>query len=80
MNRSDADKPLSQEQRLEVFRALVEAQDAGMPVTESRKAVAQRFGISEHQVRHIEREGFDWLWPPLDLPAQGEGEAGPPRD
>ncbi len=70
MERADVDRPLSQEQRLEIFRALVEAQDSGTAVAESRKAVAERFGITEHQVRHIEREGLDALWPPLDSPEQ----------
>jgi hypothetical protein len=78
MHSPEADRPLTQEQRLEVFRALVEAQDGGMAVAESRKAVAGRFGISEHQVQHIEREGLDGLWPPLDLPPDYEAEEGPP--
>ncbi len=79
MDQSGADKQLAQEQRLEAFRALVEAQDSGSSVAQSRKAVAERFGISEQQLRHIEREGLDELWPPLELPAEEE-EAGPPRD
>jgi hypothetical protein len=60
-----ADKPLSLDERKEVFRALVVAQDAGMAVAQSRKAVAERFGLREEQVRRIEREGLDGGWPPL---------------
>jgi hypothetical protein len=45
--------------------ALVEAQDRDMTVAQSRKLVADRFGLSESQVRAIEREGLDRQWPPL---------------
>jgi hypothetical protein len=43
----------------------VDAQDNNMSVTESRTAIANRFGVSERQVRQIEREGLDNGWPPL---------------
>jgi hypothetical protein len=33
----------------------------------SRKLVVQRFGVSEGQVRQIEREGMDNQWPPLEF-------------
>ncbi len=59
------DKTLSQTERMEVFQALVEAQDQNMTVTQSRKTVAERFGINEEQVRRIEQEGLDGDWPPL---------------
>ena len=36
-----------------------------MMVAQSRKLVAERFGVSEGQVRHIEPEGMDNNWPPL---------------
>ncbi len=51
--------------RKEIFLALVEAQDRNMTVEQSRKEVAERFGVSESQVRTIEREGLDEGWPPL---------------
>ncbi len=60
-----ADKTLSLAERMEVFLALVEAGDRGLTVPQSRKTVAERFGISEEQVRRIEREGLDGNWPPL---------------
>jgi hypothetical protein len=50
---------------MELFLALVEAQDGQMSVAQSRTAVADRFGVSEQQVRQIEREGLDGNWPPL---------------
>lgn len=60
-----ADKTLSQEERMAVFLALVEAQDGDQSVAQSRRSVAKQFGISEEQVRRIEREGLDSEWPPL---------------
>jgi hypothetical protein len=59
------DRPLSQEDRMQVFLALVQAQDSDMTVSQSREAVAMRFGLTERQVRHIEREGLGGEWPPL---------------
>lgn len=60
-----ADKDLSQGERMEVFLALVEGQDSGLAVAKSREAVATRFGLSDQQVRRIEREGIEAEWPPL---------------
>ncbi len=60
-----ANKPLSQEERMDIFLALVKAQDGELTVAQSRKAVAQQFGVSEQQVGRIEREGLDGNWPPL---------------
>jgi hypothetical protein len=59
-------KTLPEARRKEIFLALVEAQDQEMPVDVSRKVVAERFGVSEDQVRQIEREGLDNDWPPLE--------------
>ena len=59
------DKPLSEEQRKEVFFALVDAQDHEMDVAQSRQHVAARYGVSHGQIRQIEREGLDNRWPPL---------------
>jgi hypothetical protein len=53
------------EQRRAVFRALLEAQDAGASVAQSRADVAERFGVTPEQVKEIEREGLDNEWPPL---------------
>ena len=56
---------LTESRRQEIFLALVTAQDHDMSVSESRKLVAQRFGISEDAVLKIEREGIENNWPPL---------------
>jgi len=61
----EAEKPVPEARRREIFLALVDAQDHEMTVAQSRKAVAERFGVSESQVRQIEREGLDRGWPPL---------------
>ncbi len=59
------EKPLPGPRRQEIFLAQVEAQDRGVSPAESRRAVAARFGVSEGQVRQVEREGLDNDWPPL---------------
>jgi hypothetical protein len=60
-----ADQQIAEHRRKEIFRVLVESQDRKMLVAESRKYVMQQFGVSEGQVRLIEREGMDSQWPPL---------------
>ena len=54
----DSPSPVSRERRQEVFLALVQAQDGGESVRESRSSVARKFGISAEEVRRIEREGI----------------------
>jgi hypothetical protein len=53
--------------RKEIFQALVETQDQepDLGVVGSRKRIADRFGVSESQVKQIEQEGLDREWPPL---------------
>ena len=36
-----------------------------MSVPQSKKAIAEQFGVSEHLIRRIEQEGLDGEWPPL---------------
>ena len=60
-----SENTLPEEARREVFAALVEAQDLGDSVQESRATVAHRFNLTEQDVRMIEREGLDALWAPL---------------
>ena len=42
--------PLPEQTRREIFAALVEAQDDGVDIPESRRVVAARFGMTEQQV------------------------------
>ena len=58
-------KSIPFERRREVFVALVQAQDSRLSVPESRRVTAERFSLSEDQVRRIEQEGLDGEWPPL---------------
>jgi hypothetical protein len=37
-----------------------------LPVAESRREIARRFGISDEVLRAIEREGLDNGWPPFE--------------
>jgi hypothetical protein len=62
---SQKNENLPETTRKEIFQALVEAQDQDMTVAQSRQHVAERFGLSDAQVRQIEREGIDAQWPPL---------------
>ncbi len=59
------EEPLPEPRRKEIFLALVEVQDRDVGVPQSRKTIGRRFGVSEDQIRHIEREGLSRQWPPL---------------
>jgi hypothetical protein len=61
----NSEEQIAEDRRKEIFLALVDAQDHEISVTRSRKLIASRFGISESQIRQIEREGLDCQWPPL---------------
>ena len=53
------------EHRQTIFRTLIEVQDAGQSVAESRKAIAEKYQVTEAVVKEIEKEGIDEQWPPL---------------
>jgi hypothetical protein len=65
MSEGNEDRQLAEDRRKEIFFALVDAQDHEMEVAQSRPFVAQRFGVSESQVRQIEQAGMEQEWPPL---------------
>ncbi len=66
MSAPGPEEELSEERRKEIFRALVEAEDyQEMTRAQARHLVAHRFGLSEIEVRDIEREGMENFWPPL---------------
>jgi hypothetical protein len=58
-------KTLTVKQRKSIFHALVETQDTGIPVPESKKKVAAKFRLTREQLDLIEKEGLDKDWPPL---------------
>jgi hypothetical protein len=65
MTLNDRDEATPEARRKEIFQALVETQDQDVGVVRSRKIVAERYGVSEVQVKLIEEEGLRHEWPPL---------------
>ncbi len=65
MSQDEATEGLSETKRKEIFLALVEAQDQEMSVSKSRQLIIERFGLTDAQIKDIEREGLDNQWPPL---------------
>lgn len=65
MSQDEAADGLTETKRKEIFQALVEAQDQEMSVAKSRQMIIERFGVTDAQIRDIEREGLDNQWPPL---------------
>jgi hypothetical protein len=65
MTRRDDEHQLPVEQRMELFQAVVETQDAGVDKVVTRRRIARRFGVTERAVRRIEEEGLEGEWPPL---------------
>ena len=66
-------KRLTLQQRRDIFRDLVAAQDLGMPVRRSYQVVTEKFEITEQQLRQIEDEGLEKEWPPLNEAMQEVG-------
>jgi hypothetical protein len=62
---SDTPSEPTEDRRREMFAALVDAQDRGLSVHQSRQDVAAMFGVTWNTVVQIEREGMDNDWPPL---------------
>jgi len=65
MSQINGNEQLTEDSRKQIFLAIVDAQDRKMDVAQARITVMERFGLSESQVRLIEREGIDCDWPPL---------------
>ena len=65
MSEDQVTESLPESKRKEIFLALVEAQDHEMSVAQSRQLMIERFGVTDAQIRDIEREGLDNQWPPL---------------
>ena len=57
---------LTNDQKMEAFRILVESQDGGAKVSDSRQRVADQFSLDVQEVIAIERFGITNNWPPLD--------------
>jgi membrane carboxypeptidase/penicillin-binding protein len=67
MTQRKTEEALPETRRKEIFSALVDYQEqmAELNVAQSRKVIAEKFGISDSQLKKIEREGIDEQWPPL---------------
>ena len=52
----------TEDERKAVFIALVETQDKGAGVADSRKLVAEQFGLTVEQVQDVEKEGLAQNW------------------
>jgi hypothetical protein len=59
------DSHIPLERRMEIFQAVVEAQDQGFSSVRARQQVAKQFAVSETAVQRIEEEGLQGEWPPL---------------
>lgn len=57
-------KTLTVKQRQSIFHALVEVQDKGVAVPDSKKSVAAEYHITREQLDLIEKEGLDKDWLP----------------
>jgi hypothetical protein len=70
-------KRLSLQQRREIFRALVEAQDRNtMTVAESLQHIQDEYAIPEDVLRQIQDEGIEKEWPPLNESPLASAAAG----
>ena len=63
-------KRLSLQERKDIFRELVLAQDLGAGVRQSYQIITERYDITDVQLRQIEDEGIDKEWPPLSEAVQ----------
>lgn len=59
--------PSTEIEQKKIFGALVETQDSGSSVLESRKRIAETYGLSWEDIIQIERNGIASRWPPLDV-------------
>jgi hypothetical protein len=66
-------KRLTQQQKQEIFHALVMTQDVVTNVPKSRQMVTEKFEITDKQLREIEDEGIENEWPPLSEAAAEVG-------
>jgi hypothetical protein len=65
MSEQNPAETLPLDRRRAIFLAVVEVQDGGAAVAASRAEVARRFGVTEDEIKAIEREGLANQWPPL---------------
>ena len=64
---------LKASERREIFKELVEAQDLGLNVRDSRKEITEAFDLTIEELKAIENEGIEKEWPPLNEKAADDG-------
>ncbi len=62
-----ASKKLGVNNRKAIFLKLVELQDSGITVRDSKNQIQESFGIEDDELQAIEDEGLDNQWPPLGV-------------
>lgn len=60
-----ASKKLGVNNRKAIFLKLVELQDSGITVRDSKNQIQETFGIEDDELQAIEDEGLENQWPPL---------------
>lgn len=50
----------------DIFRQLVEAEDAGEPTDAARRRLAEQYSLEDREIRSIEAIGIEENWPPLE--------------
>ena len=66
MDTSYSQLALPESRQKEIFLELVNHQDQGLRVSDSRGKVMEHHGISLETIKAIEGRGIDEKWPPLD--------------
>jgi hypothetical protein len=66
-------KRLTLQERKDIFRELVLAQDLGAGVRQSYQIITERYELTDTQLRQIEDEGLEKEWPPLTEAVQTVG-------
>jgi hypothetical protein len=56
---------LTLEQRQAIFRSVIDSQDAGASVAQSRIDTAKLHSVTVEVVKSVEQEGIQNQWPPL---------------
>jgi hypothetical protein len=56
---------MTDDQKKEIFEALVAAQDEKLSVADSRAHIAAKYELTVEQVKEVEELGLKKRWPPL---------------
>lgn len=65
MQTRENERSISEQIPHEIFAALIDIQESGISLHQSRESVAERYDLPYSQIAKIEREGVLNNWPPL---------------